>query len=187
MAGRLFTDKPVTHTALNAMKNVRLVEIDPVTLATRQFIYIMDNPASVGTDDTRADKIGDMTAVPGGGFLVVERDDDALPVDPAATITKPVYAFNLTGATDITTKDTLYSGVSLDQMTATQLKAVGVTAIGKVLHVDLVKAGYAGVEKVEGLTYVDATTLAVINDNDFGVEGAVPFQMWIIRLHDQLP
>ena len=32
--------------ALNAMKNVRLVEFDPATLATRQFLYIMDNPAA---------------------------------------------------------------------------------------------------------------------------------------------
>ena len=64
--------------ALNAMQNVRLVEFDPATRATRQFLYVMDNPPAVGADDTRADKIGDMVAVPGGGFLVVERDDDAV-------------------------------------------------------------------------------------------------------------
>jgi hypothetical protein len=145
------------------------VEVDPTTLATRQFIYAMDNPASVGADDTRADKIGDMAAIPGGGFLVVERDDDALPEDPTATITKPVYAFSLAGATDITPLDTLYGGVSLDQMTPSELFAVGVTPIAKTLHVDLVEAGYASVEKVEGLAFVDSTTLAVINDNDFGV------------------
>ena len=66
----------------------------------------MDNPAASGADDTRADKIGDVTRCPGGGFLVVERDDDALPEDPAATITKKIYAFNLTGATDITQRTT---------------------------------------------------------------------------------
>ena len=30
--------------ALNSMRNVRLVEFDPATLATRQFLYQMDNP-----------------------------------------------------------------------------------------------------------------------------------------------
>ncbi len=91
----------LSNGALNAMKNVRVVEFDPATRATRQFLYVMDNPPSVGADDTRADKIGDAVAVPGGGFLVVERDDDALPEDPVETITKKIYAFKLDGATDI--------------------------------------------------------------------------------------
>lgn len=164
---------PVTlaNSALNAMKNVRLVELDPTSFATRQFIYIMDNAASVSPDDTRADKIGDMTALPGTGFLMLERDDDALPEDPAETIAKKVYAFNLNNATDITSKDILYSGKSLDQMTSSELSAVGVRPISKVLHIDLVKAGYADYEKVEGLALIDATTVAVVNDNDFRVAG----------------
>lgn len=162
-----------SNSTLNGLKNVRIVEVDPTTLVTRQFIYIMDNAASVSADDTRADKIGDLTAIPSGGFLVLERDDDALPEDPAETIAKKVYAFNLTGATDITTLDTSYSGKSLDQMTVSELSAVGVKPVSKVLHVDLVAAGYANVEKVEGLAWIDATTLAVVNDNDFGVAGIV--------------
>jgi len=157
------------NSALNAIKNVRLVEVAPITLATRQFIYLMDNPESAGTGDTRADKIGDATALPGGGFMVVERDDDALPASPASSITKRVYAFNLQGATDISSLDSLYGGKSLDQMTRSELSAVGVQPIAKVLHTDLTRAGYASVQKVEGLAFIDPTTFAVINDNDFGV------------------
>ena len=55
-----------TNGALNARQNVRIVEFDPATLATRQFLYIMDNPASTGATDTRADKIGDAIGNPGG-------------------------------------------------------------------------------------------------------------------------
>ena len=161
----------VANSALNAMRNIRVVEFDPATQATRQFLYTMDNPVPVGADDSRADKIGDAVALPGGGFLVLERDDDAQPADLPATISKRVYAINLTGATDITATDTLYSGKSLDQMTAAELGAVGVTPLAKVLHVDLAQAGYDRVEKVEGLAYVDANTVAVINDNDFRVAG----------------
>ncbi|HEX2797493.1 MAG TPA: esterase-like activity of phytase family protein, partial [Immundisolibacter sp.] len=161
----------LANSALNAMRNSRVVEFDPATQATRQFLYVMDNPASLNADDSIADKIGDAVAMPGGGFLVVERDDDAAPADAAAQITKKVYAFNLTGATDITARDMLYAGKSLDQMSTSELAAVGVTPLAKVLHVDLASAGYDAVQKVEGLAYIDASTLAVINDNDFGVAG----------------
>ncbi len=146
---------PVTlaNGALNAMKNVRLVELDPETLATRQFVYIMDNPPAVSADDTRADKIGDMTAIPSGGFLVVERDDDATPEDPIETITKKVYKFDLGTATDISALGSIDVGggvmKTVDQMTAAELTAAGVSPLSKTLHVDLAQAGYAGVEKVE--------------------------------------
>lgn len=167
----------LSNSTLNGLKNIRVVEFDPATLATRQFLYVMDNPASVSANDTRADKIGDAVALPGGGFLVLERDDDAQPEDPVGTISKKIYAFNLTGATDITSKDTLYNigGVmkSLDQMTTSELAlaAVNVKPVAKALHVDLATTAYDTVEKVEGLALIDANTIAVVNDNDFGVAG----------------
>ena len=169
----------LSNAALNAMRNIRVVELDPATRATKQFMYIMDNPAPVSADDTRADKIGDAVALPGGGFLALERDD-AIDSDPQPTITKKVYGFSLAGATDITGKDTLYTvtrngqevSVSLDQMTAAELRtAAGVTAITKTLRVDLAQTGYNTMEKVEGLAVIDANTIALVNDNDFGVAG----------------
>lgn len=166
----------LSNSALNAMKNVRVVELDPQTRATRQFLYVMDNPASVSADDTRADKIGDAVAVPGGGFLVVERDDDALPEDPVETISKKVYAFKLDGATDVSSLGLFDVGgvtKSVDQMTVAELATVGVAPVAKTLRVDLARAGYASVEKVEGLTLLQSGQLALINDNDFGVAGIV--------------
>jgi len=166
----------ISNSALNAMKNTRVVELDLQTRATRQFLYVMDNPASASADDTRADKIGDAVAVPGGGFLVVERDDDALPEDPVETITKKVYAFKLDGATDVSALGWLDVGgvmKSVDQMTVAELTAAGVNPVTKTLHVDLAQAGYASVEKVEGLTLLESGQLALINDNDFGVAGIV--------------
>ena len=159
--------------ALNAMRNVRLVEFDPQTRATRQFIYAMDNPAPLSAADTRADKIGDMAVVPGGGFLVLERDDDSYATVPIENITKKIYGFDLGSATDITAVDTLYDigGVqkSLDQMTTAELTSVGVTAISKTLRVDVAAAGFAGLQKLEGLTVLDDGRLAIVNDNDFTV------------------
>lgn len=166
----------VTNAQLNAMKNVRVVEYDPQTRATRQFLYVMDNPSSVSAADTRADKIGDIAAVPGGGLLVVERDDDALPEDPIETITKKIYATKLDGATDISSLGLFTVGgvqKSVDQMTEAELASVGVVPVKKTLHVDLPSAGYASVQKIEGLAVVNNGQLALINDNDFGVAGIV--------------
>jgi hypothetical protein len=166
----------LSNGALNAMKNVRVVEYDPATRATRQFLYVMDNPASVGAADTRADKIGDAAGLPGGGFLVVERDDDALPEDPVETITKKIYSFKLDGATEISALGLFNVGgvqKSVDQMTVDELAAVGVAPLSKSLHVDLATSGYAAVEKIEGLAVLGNGQLALVNDNDFGVAGIV--------------
>ena len=163
----------LANSALNAMRNIRVVELDPATLATRQFLYIMDNPVSTGATDTRADKLGDAVATP-EGFLVVERDDDSLSGSDLSVITKKIYAFSLAGVSDISGMDGTFDvggGVlkSLDQMTAAELTLVGVKPIAKTLEVDLAAAGYADVQKVEGLALLDDGRLAVVNDNDFQV------------------
>ncbi len=159
--------------ALNAMRNVRLVEFDPQSKAVRQFIYIMDNPVPLNATDTRADKIGDMVAAPSGGFLVLERDDDSVTrvrsrtsprrsmpsISPAPPTSAPSTRFTTSAACQ----------KSLDQMTAAELTSVGVTAVGKKLHVDLAAAGFAGTQKLEGLAILDDGRLAVVNDNDFTV------------------
>ena len=184
-AGKLyaFVQSPIRNPAtlangaLNVMRNIRLVEFDPATLATRQFIYTLDNPAVLNATDTPADKIGDAVAGPNGEIYAVERDDDAVPASDLSVITKKIYKFTLGAATDVTALDALYpivrNGVtvtlSLDQMTTAELASVGVQSIAKSLHVDLASAGYASVQKVEGLTLLENGQLAVLNDNDFGV------------------
>lgn len=166
----------LSNAALNNNRNVRIVEFDPATQAVREFLYIMDNPNLGTPGNTRADKLGDAVAIGNGNFLVLERDDDAIDSDPLAQIEKKVYRFDLGGATDITGMAdpiTLPSGVvkTVDQMTAVELASIGIVPIQKTLHVDLATAGYNAVEKIEGLAYINENTLAVINDNDFGVAG----------------
>lgn len=159
----------LSNATLNGLRNVRVVEFDPRTLATRQFVYVMDNPNLGGEPNTRADKIGDATAIGNGEFLVVERDDDAIDSDTAAFIEKKVYRFSLEGATDVSTLPNVINGKTVDQMTPDELTAAGVTPVGKTLHVDLNEVGYNTVEKVEGLAFLGGGAIAVVNDNDFTV------------------
>ena len=160
-----------TNGQLNNNRNVRLVEFNPADNATREFIYVMDNPNLGG--GTRADKIGDAVSFGNGEFLVVERDDDKLPDDAPATIEKQVYQFNLAGATPLTAAHSTgligATGKTVDQLTIAELVANGIRPVEKQLYVDLNVAGYNQTEKVEGLAVIDPYTIAVINDNDFGV------------------
>lgn len=164
----------LSNSTLNDSRNIRIVEFDPVTQTTRQFLYVMDNPNLGGSGNSRADKIGDAVAIGNGEFLVVERDDDAIDSDSPDKIEKKVYRFSLNDATDISNLSgsiDLGGGVfkTVDQMTPAELAIAGIQPANKVLHVDLNAIGYNTVEKVEGLTVVDADTIAVINDNDFQV------------------
>ena len=172
----------LSNATLNGLRNVRVVEFDPKTQATRQFLYVMDN-ANLGPEpNTRPDKIGDAVSFGDGEFLVIERDDDSVNSgDAPATIEKKVYRFSLDGATDLTglpdTFTVVRGGVTsqrtVDEMTPAELAAAGVHTLGKSLYVDLNAVGYNGVEKVEGLAVLDGDTIAVVNDNDFAVAGIV--------------
>jgi len=156
---------------LVAMRNIRIVEFDPETRQTRQFIYVLDNPDLGPEPNTRADKIGDAASLEKGEFLVIERDDDALPGDELSVVEKKVYRFKLSGATDVSSRTgTIGStGKTVDQMTIAEMIANQIQPVEKVLHADLARAGYSHAQKVEGLTVVDQQTIAVINDNDFTV------------------
>jgi hypothetical protein len=165
------------NSALNNQRNIRVVEFNPTNFATKQFIYVMDNPNLGGAPNTRADKIGDAVSLGNGEFLVIERDDDS--VSGVGTnlnlIEKKVYRFNLTGATDVSGMDGLIgaTGKTVDQLTVPEMVANNIRPIEKILHVDLNAAGYNQVQKVEGLTVIDPWTIAVINDNDFGVANII--------------
>ena len=161
----------LANSALNTLQNIRVVEFDPASLATKQYLYVLDNPDLGGEPNTRADKIGDAVSFGNGEFLVLERDDDSVSGDAPLAIEKKIYRFNLAGATDVSTFTGTVgtAGKTVDQLTVTELSANGIRPIEKILHVDLNAAGYNQVQKVEGLALIDPDTLAVLNDNDFGV------------------
>jgi hypothetical protein len=165
----------LSNSALNGLKNIRVVEFDPATLATKQYLYVLDNPDLGGEPNTRVDKIGDAVSFGNGEFLGVERDDDSVPGDEPSDIEKKIYRFNLAGATDVSSINGAVgtTGKTVDQLAVPDLLANGIRPIEKILHVDLNAVGYNQVQKVEGLALVDPETLAVLNDNDFGVANII--------------
>lgn len=118
-----------------------------------EYLYPVENPKSA--------KIGDMQMIDAKRFLVIEQNNE---VGPESV--HQIFEVNLSKATN-----TLKAGFkNFPESVSTGNFPKKFIFAEKTLAVDLVKDGYADFEKVEGLTLIDAETLAVINDNDFGVK-----------------
>ncbi|MCC7368619.1 MAG: esterase-like activity of phytase family protein [Chloroflexi bacterium] len=125
------------------------------------YIYQSQSASEVGAKDQDEIKIGDIAAVSRTRFLVGERDS------AEGGSHKKVYLVDIEGATDITDKDKI-DGKTVEQASESDLKKAGVAYLKKSMVVDLARLGFSP-DKFEGLAFIDPTTLAVVNDNDFGV------------------
>ncbi len=145
-----------------ASRNVRILKFNPSTNAVvAEYIYVLEGGAS--------DKLGDACAFAPGKFLVVERD--AL---IGTSAKKKIFEINLAGATDVSQLSSAIAGPggTLDRMTPAQLATAGIVPVSKSVYLDLAAVGYADFsDKVEGLAMRDPSTLYVINDNDFQMQG----------------
>jgi hypothetical protein len=101
--------------------------------------------------------------LPDGGFLVIERDDATGP-----DAQKFVYRIDLAEATNL---QGMEEALGLELQGPAGLASLGIRAASKQLAVDLAEVGYHMVDKPEGLALVAPDTLAVLNDNDFGISG----------------
>lgn len=61
---------------------------------------------------------------------------------------------------------------TLEQLAVAELDQLGLKPVDKRLVTNAAAIGYTGVEKLEGLALIDSRTIALLNDNDFGVGGA---------------
>lgn len=147
----------------------RMLEIDPATNATRMFVYLNDGIiGSSGSNQIRLRdwKLGDMVAINDSTFLVLEA---AL---RGTTDIKRMYMINIGSAT--TVNSGLYSGVSLEALVdSTGLANNGIKAVKKTLVMDLLANSWpSALDKAEGLTILNDSTLVLCNDNDYGQTSA---------------
>lgn len=146
-------------------RNLRVLEFDISTKSvTGEYLYILDSISGSGT--ARTDKIGDAVSIGNGKFLVIERDDRA-----SASANKLLYEIDLSGATNINATPSV-GGKTIEQLSVAELNAANLKPVSKRLVTNAAALGYTGVEKLEGLARIDANTIALINDNDFGIGGS---------------
>ncbi|MEV7085106.1 esterase-like activity of phytase family protein [Streptomyces sp. NPDC093085] len=178
-----------------AAKNVtalRIVTYDLRTHATRQYVYLLDNPKK------NAGAVSEITALSATTFLVDERDGAMQPGG-----FKKLYKIDTRGATDVgasarvpgASYDAAKGGLLLgkdrrtieayvgDGDTATAraaLKAAGITPVAASTHLDVgalvtgldPAGGFFGQDKIEGVATSDGgRTLMLTNDSDFGIDG----------------
>lgn len=158
---------PMWHPDRESVASSRLVRIlgfDRTTGSTSCLVYEMTSP----TENIRAKdwKIGDMVAVDDHHLLVLEHGSRK------GKFRADVYLVELNTASDVTW-DELIGDRSLEQYgdAATLLKETGLKAVRKRHIIDLRAAGLgeeAG--KPEGLTIVNDSLIAVVNDNDYGLD-----------------
>ncbi len=145
----------------NASQIHRLIELDPATGSTRTFAYVHN--AVLGDIRSRDWKMGDLTAINNEEFLVLEH------AERNGWNAKNIFKISIAGATPVTGND--FGGLTLEQLNNTAgLVSNGITPVSKSLYADLLELGWERQhDKPEGLTILNDSTFAVINDNDFGI------------------
>ncbi|EOC0210730.1 esterase-like activity of phytase family protein, partial [Cronobacter dublinensis] len=142
----------------NTARFTRLVSFDPATGKTAMYGYPIDIDVYKKAKDA---KIGDIVALDDHRILLIEQGGDK-----NKTMRNRVYVVDLSKASDLSALDSTQPPEFDD---ADKLNARGVKLASKTLAVDLREAGWQQ-EKAEGLALIDPQTLAVINDNDFGLQ-----------------
>jgi hypothetical protein len=147
----------------------RWVEFDPNTGATTK-MYAYPLKASDYQDGRTGNaKLGDMVALGNGKFIVIEQG-----AAPSGKVFNKLMLVEIGNATDINaaTFNPTTSDLEKSSMAAAAVSGADwskVVPLKKTLLLDLNAIGWLA-EKAEGLTLVDGSTLALVNDNDFGLK-----------------
>ncbi|MDH0863134.1 esterase-like activity of phytase family protein [Mitsuaria sp. GD03876] len=148
----------------------RWIEFDPKTETSKLYAYPLSYPLAAKNEKwdrnrTGSAKLGDLVALGNGKFIVIEQGADG-----AGVVRNFLMLVELpAGATDIAGIGIELEKNSIDGVTASSVSWANVVKLKKTVLLDLNAAGWKA-EKAEGLAIVDGNTLALINDNDFGLK-----------------
>lgn len=170
-------------------RNLRILKME---LATKkvigEYVYITENATSFKNVKQKDVVISDLAALSSDVVLVDERDKNA---GEEAQL-KRIYRADFSKATNLLGSE---ASKDLEKLTAAELKEKGIVPVAKEMVVDVAKLGYPH-EKLEGLAVVGKNTIAVVNDNDFGIDGyddqgklklnQNPTQMYMIQVGEDL-
>jgi hypothetical protein len=135
-----------------------------------EYVYLLERPVHTPDD---VDKIGDAVFIGEDKFLVIERDSALV-----STAKKFVFEIDLKGATNIRNLPLadLSAGMTLEKHTPDALVDLGINPVFKRKVLNLPSLGYLPSDKAEGISILPDGRIAVMNDNDFGIEASAGFK-----------
>ncbi len=150
----------------------RWIEFDPASGATTKMYAYPISAADYQDGRTGNAKLGDVVALGNGKFIVIEQG-----ADPVGKVFNKLMLVEIGGATDISAVAFNADTADLEKSSMAGAAVNGadwskVVPLKKTLLLDLNAIGWLA-EKAEGLTVVDANTIAIANDNDFGLKTKV--------------
>lgn len=166
--------------AITSSLVTRILAYDIATGESKQYVYLIDKANLQANSE--------IAAISNTTFLVLERDGEYATNANKATVIKKVYKIDLSAATDIsdpanTENGKLFGGLTVEQLKdASTLSANGITPVTKTLVADLmtdIPSLYPH-DKAEGIAIINSTTIAIANDDDFGVVGVGTYMSKIL-------
>jgi len=145
-------------------KFTRWLAFDPATETSKLYAYPIDG-SQYDKNRTGNAKLGDVVSLGNGRFIVIEqgaRKSDGKVFNKLMLVELPA------NATDIAAFDHNLEISSITQAPSGAADYSTVVTMRKTELLDLNALGWLA-EKAEGLTVVDDQTLALVNDNDFGL------------------
>ncbi len=156
---------------------IRILGITPEGDPVAEYVYLLEQNRNDGYSLKRTDKIGDAVYTGDGKFLVIERDS-SVPEDGDSG-KKYIFEIDLKGATNIIdlpiaakNESTGPDDPTLEMLTADELMVRGIQPVFKRKILNLPSIGYLPSDKAEGIALLPNGSIAVLNDNDFGLAGA---------------
>lgn len=145
----------------------RWVEFDPSTEKTRLYAYPIDG-TQYAAGKTGSAKLGDMVSLGNGKFIVVEQGTGT----DGKVFNKLMLVQVPSNATDIANMGTDLEKSSMTGAAVNGSNYAEIVLLKKTQLFDLNNAGWLA-EKAEGLALVDENTLALTNDDDFGMKTVI--------------
>ncbi len=147
---------------------LRWVVFDPQSESTLHMLAYPLDPADFAHGRTGNAKLGDMVALGGGKFIVIEQGESA-----DGGMFNKLMLVEVANASDILGASFNSATSDLEKSSMSGLPVnganwAGVVPLKKTLLLDLNAIGWLA-EKAEGLALIDGSTLALTNDNDFGM------------------
>jgi len=146
-------------------KNTRLFKMERDSgRLVGEYVYQLDDPQSFALDPSdkqNAPRISELAAIGPDRLLVLERTD----------ATTKLHEVSLAGATNILASKWDDAATSPSLELSNDLGGAGVTPLAKTLRFDTARDFPEAPVKLEGIAFLGDGTMALINDNDFGITG----------------